>query len=387
MEITRSLEAGASIEAADEEGKTALMLAAEGGHAEAMRALIEAGANSVACGNPTGWGSYQCWTVIGRAIGSSNPEAVRVALQVWATLPSGWWKHDPGVTRAILSHCLERGSCRLDDFLSDIVHNDEMVALSLSAGADPNLSDSGGVTPLMGAVANPVSVRLLIEGGANVNVKDNFSGTALMAASRRRAEESIRLLIANGADVNARDNSGRTALMEAFPRGTEESIRLLIANGADVNARDNSGRTALMEAFPRGTEESIRLLIANGADVNARDNSGRTALMEASRKGTEETVRRLLSAGAEINTVSNEGWSALHAAVGAGNLPVVQELVDSGADIEIGQEPPRVTPLLTAIELGRSRIALLLLEKGARIEEPTPLLERAIPSCAKTRPS
>ena len=93
-----------------------------------MRVLIEAGANSVACGNPTGWGSYQCWTVIGRAIGSSNPEAVRVALQVWATLPSGWWKHDPGVTRAILSHCLERGSCRLDDFLSDIVHNDEMVA-------------------------------------------------------------------------------------------------------------------------------------------------------------------------------------------------------------------------------------------------------------------
>ena len=77
---------------------------------------------------------------------------------------------------------------------------------------------------------------------------------------------------------------------------------------------------------------------------------------------------------------------SLHAAVGAGNLPVVQELVDSGADIEIGQEPPRVTPLLTAIELGRSRIALLLLEKGARIEEPTPLLERAIPSCAKIRP-
>ena len=48
-EIKRSLKAGASIETTDEGGKTTLLLAAEAGQAEAMRVLMDAGADPVLC--------------------------------------------------------------------------------------------------------------------------------------------------------------------------------------------------------------------------------------------------------------------------------------------------------------------------------------------------
>ncbi len=55
----------------------------------------------------------------------------------------------------------------------------------------------------------------------------------------------IRLLLAKGADVNVKDNAGETPLHSAAMNGSVDVTTLLLANGADVNAKDNQGRTPL----------------------------------------------------------------------------------------------------------------------------------------------
>ena len=81
--------------------------------------------------------------------------------------------------------------------------------------------------------------------------------------------EIVELLIAKGADVNMRDDSGQTPLLNATSGGHKEIIELFIAEGADVNAKGYDGMTPLHVAALYGRKEIAELFIAKGADVNA----------------------------------------------------------------------------------------------------------------------
>jgi ankyrin repeat protein len=52
------------------------------------------------------------------------------------------------------------------------------------------------------------------------------------------------LLIDAGADVNLADNDGITPLMEAARSGSEAMVQLLLEKGAVKNAKDSHGHTA-----------------------------------------------------------------------------------------------------------------------------------------------
>ena len=86
--------------------------------------------------------------------------------------------------------------------------------------ADPNSSDSKGVTPLMLACAhgNIRIATLLLQARANINQQDNDGWTALMyaCASETPHNDLVRLLIQSGADISIKDSElQRTALMVA----------------------------------------------------------------------------------------------------------------------------------------------------------------------------
>jgi ankyrin repeat protein len=83
----------------------------------------------------------------------------------------------------------------------------------LQRGADPNIRNKKGVTPLQLATAMGFTdgVEALIKGGANVNVGDQTGETPLIAAVHQRNPELVRVLLAQGADPDHNDNSGRSA--------------------------------------------------------------------------------------------------------------------------------------------------------------------------------
>jgi len=109
-------------------------------------------------------------------------------------------------------------------------------------------------------------VKQHLAAGADVNVKDDSGLTPLHYAGGKEIAE---ILIAEGADVNAKsDGSGVTPLHFAADRGHTEVVELLITAGADVNAKNTFSVTPLHSAASEGHKEVGELLIAEGADVN-----------------------------------------------------------------------------------------------------------------------
>lgn len=188
---------------------------------------------------------------------------------------------------------------------------------------------------------------LLIEAGADANVRDEQGETPLHAAVRGQKDDAlIAQLVAGGADVSARDAFGNTPLHTAAWWGKDSTVRTLLRLGAPVNARNARGDTPLCvalqcEAAYPGCDDTlarVRALLEGGADVHAANELGRTALHEACEGYLQayhqgaELVRILLDAGANPNTQDAEGNTALHLAARCGELDIARLLIDGGAD-------------------------------------------------------
>ena len=92
-------------------------------------------------------------------------------------------------------------------------------------------------------------VKALINAGANVDVRDEHGNTLLHEIVFYPFDsECAKILIDAGVDINAKNNSGRTALHSAASHGHPKQVSMLINAGADVNARNNDGKTPLQIA-------------------------------------------------------------------------------------------------------------------------------------------
>jgi cytohesin len=68
------------------------------------------------------------------------------------------------------------------------------------------------------------------------------------------------LLLNNGADPNVREESGNTPLHTAAQNGEMQIIRALLFNGADLTICNKDGKTPLDMAVEEGHADAIALL-------------------------------------------------------------------------------------------------------------------------------
>ena len=101
--------------------------------------------------------------------------------------------------------------------------------------------------------------------------------TALHIVTARRDALWIRFLTGRGANPNIRDKKGVTPLQLAVTLGFVEGVEALVGAGAEVEVTDSSGETPLISAVHRRDTGLIRILLANGGNPDRADNSGRTA--------------------------------------------------------------------------------------------------------------
>jgi ankyrin repeat protein len=161
----------------------------------------------------------------------------------------------------------------------------EVIRALLDAGAEPTRWHAEGETPLMAAArtGRVDAVRLLLSRGSFVNGADPFQEeTALMWASAEGHLEVVKALLAAGADPNLKahistiterknadhPSGGFTALMFAVRNGHMDVAKALIAGGADPKLTNADGATATVIAIVNDRFDLAKELLDLGADPN-----------------------------------------------------------------------------------------------------------------------
>jgi ankyrin repeat protein len=380
------LEFGADPNLAEaERGTTALMQAADQGHADVVGLLIANGADYAAVSAPLFRDGRTA------ALGSSDDPRDAVRRQVVAIICD---EESPDLaalmklvresTAQVWVDLLEENSAPTAD---DICANVRRGALSFvgNGGGFGNgrerVPDGGELTALVYAARSGAidAARVLLDAGADVNQTTRYGWTPLLAATQNRNYQMGKFLLERGADVNIANRGGWTNLYLATDnRNVEggdyptrepdmdhlEYIRILLDAGADVNARltestetrtvftnqwlDEDGATAFLRASQSGDVPLMKLLLEYGADPMINTELGVTPLAVAAGIGwvegvttewstaqTVEAVKLLLELGIDPNYQADTGRTALHGAAHKGATEVARLLVEAGARLDV----------------------------------------------------
>jgi ankyrin repeat protein len=180
-----------------------------------------------------------------------------------------------------------------------------VVQLLLEAGADVNRSGKYGESGLhlAAGIGNKAMVLQLLEAGADVNSRTGYlksEANALDLAATRGHDEVVGLLLKAEADVRAKDDYNWTALHRAANAGHEKVLILLLEADAVVDGRNDCGVTALHLAAKNGHIAVVEQLIEKGADIEARCCDGWTALHWAAEHSQESTFQFLFKIKTDI---------------------------------------------------------------------------------------
>lgn len=254
-----------------------------------------------------------------------------------------------------------------------------------------DVQDRDGQTAMHLAVANRNinAVELLAQSGANCFLRDKRGITPAHSAAelgfrdalhyfldmdrreygRTRSGASLLHLIAMWFDgflvrrlietkralVNVRDKQGRTPLHYASMAGNLSSARQLLRLGAKVDIRDGNGMSPLHETIRSGAVDTAKLLIEQGANIHISDRFGQNCLHLCLRYGSDALLSHFLDGGVDVNQIDSFGMYPLHRACGGSRAVAnVKYLVGGGADWNIACTSARRSPLITAVEEGRS---------------------------------
>ena len=178
---------GGDVNSTNKKNVTALMIACENGHKDAINVLFNAGADP------------------------------NITDDVGATC----------IYHAVLAGCYK-------DVLEAIVNH----------GADVNVTNKNNKTALMVACdkGNKDAINVLLNAGADPNIIDGVGATCIYHAVLAGCNKDVLETIVNhGADVNVTNQNNKTVLMIACGKGNKDAIDVLLNAGADPNIADANG--------------------------------------------------------------------------------------------------------------------------------------------------
>jgi ankyrin repeat protein len=292
--VERLIEAGADVNAFNNAGYSALHMAAIRGHPQTVEILLAATQININGLTRAGGVRASGASALMLAAEFGHADVVKNFLKAGADAMIAYRNGDAAIHVAVIS-----GHVAVVEALLEF--NVEIDTLRKSPEFEHD-----GFSPLMLATLDG-SVQmlkiLLTSGRLNVNLQSSKGKSALMIAVKARQIKAAKLLLAHEMiDVDVADDDGWTPLMVAADIGLIEIIPELIAKGANVNAQSKSGWTPILLAAEGNHTAVVEVLsISDSIVLNTPETSqGRTALHYAIGWANAPLVKLLLSEGADL---------------------------------------------------------------------------------------
>lgn len=375
--------------------------AATGGHPEAVKFLLERGANVHQTGHADRSALHETENVevaelllaAGLPIDLGRDESIEPSEQDWTSLPD-----QTPIGYAIMNErssmvlfLLDRGANPLKagctmykttlNMAVEVGLVDVIPAL-YRAGVDPLQADGRGMSALVNAVNEDFVdiASVFVELGADfkqVSSVEEHSWFPPPRPPRRpicmsKSVEMVNVLAGSSGSLNDRiGNNGETVFHQALVyrrhyQGGEQVTRQIMARfvelGADMEMTCIKGFTAIHHAVQLSQHMTVDQLAELGADVNKPDAKGWTPLMWACRNKNVPTFTVLVNWGADIHATKPSevvdgmeypAESALDVAVRFGFGGAVKRLVEAGASLDQVNDPGNI--LVTRLVAKRQR--------------------------------
>ncbi|EAY03967.1 hypothetical protein TVAG_314970 [Trichomonas vaginalis G3] len=227
--------------------------------------------------------------------------------------------------------------------------------------------------------------QILVDAGADVNIPNRHGETPLHHAVISNKFDVVKVFIENGAQIDVKSSAGINPLQIAANLGYFDIFEYLIDNGADHNVIFEPSNDTLLHLtahyfkysekllFPKynkkGSFNIAWKLIDLGLDVNAINNESKTPLLYASEFGEYELVKLLIDKGADINPFDNLGNNAIHYCAMAPQSDKLQYLLRQNIDVNLKSTTTGRTPLHFAAEGLSDKNITLLIKNGANPNE------------------
>ena len=290
---------------------------------------------------------------------------------------------------------------------------DSLAVLLSLRDVEVNIQDINGNTPLhdaAGLIHDSKCLELLLSKGADIEIANNRGKTPIDTARAQGAKKNITILKKRYAEdfgVPKRSMTGLSmeelTLMEAAQQGDEAAVDSILTaykqdKSIDIEERDDwLQRTPLQHAVDAGHLHIVQKLHRAGANINARDKFGRTALRIAAMRRRLRIAEYLLDNGADYTVKDQWGMNAfedaspslevlllehgadfpkdldlervLFFAAEQGKMVAVQRLVNAGAEVQV-KDSYGYSPYERAKRAGKTDMAKYLDQVGKSTEEP-----------------
>lgn len=211
--------------------------------------------------------------------------------------------------------------------------------------------DIGSLIHVAAESNNIALAEVLVKKNMQLDVVNKIGISPLKYAAKRGSERVLRFLLDSKADPNyvGDKTPGYSPLNIAVQFGQFSCAKVLLDYGADVANRDMVS-SALHSAAMGGHAKIAKYLIKTAAmNVNQRGNGNRTPLYYCITYGHSSVAKLLILHGADVNVIGYDRETLLHVAVKEGRKEIMVMLLEAGAKSD---EPLKsgLTPLMLAVK-------------------------------------